>query len=460
MSINRGTQRNAQQYLLDVSHFCKTQAQFHSLILCHFDEFETFSQRIALDPTTDALVLDDLGVLLKEQSCFLRAVEQNLKKAGVGGNLDLSKLEVCTILNRDVFHNSKYTGAVRSLMAKRETKIALLEKLGPEDWIQRLVEDPLECALSMGKSLAKLSGTVTGVGESENYETGLALIKFNRMVNRKEQVAEVFEPFEVKLDSANDTKITSTRTKAREREKTGEGLRTAIKKLAGEKKCGEKVDESLESHTGSICEQSRTFNQYVTALHQFHMNRKMLVSLQKAVLVLLQATTHFSNEQIRFAKLWHDFLGHNHFDYAYASFREKCKWQKEKAETNETVLTKVEHLLHLYAKFAETVKSQNRDKRREGPESKIVQSLEKLLEATAAMVDFVVAVHLQKHSKWLQTVIGEIQVLRYNRVRHRKNTDIVEEYGVSMHDIARKFPNRTLDPAAADKAPERASVRS
>lgn len=382
--------RSQLEYLRNVCSFCQTQAEHHREVSANLARFSIFWDETGGSKKEDHVFTHDLGIMVRELELFLKPAEQNIKN--VSEHRDLTQMKICTILNSTLLNSKRYKACLKSMRAQEQHKRRLLAEY-PE-WVQKLVDDPIEHMKSMGQQLAKLSSTATGIGELENYQTGLTVVKFHNLFKEEETLGSR-DPFEMRIDSAHDTKFEGTRGRAKDEKKTSHSIRC------------------------------------LALVAQFHAAKKQVLLLEKVFIRVEEQIARFGASQVQYAQLWHRFMGHNRFDYAYSSFVEKCLWQLKDTYHHKCLAP----LRNLYSRVEQAISQQRWSQLR------LENHLLELQHITKMAVEVVFLEYLADQNQWLQRVVGPRSVARTG--------DIYREYCAAIEaDIQRMRKN---DPALADK---------
>lgn len=274
--------------------FCVSQAKSVKYL-------ERAAQEVTLPkdpPTYYAKLPYDVSIYIKKVSLFLFEV---------ANRQDDPRLQVCEVLNRVVLSNEDTHNAVRRIsevIKAPDHEITQLEQI-----FAMVIEN-----LGQGIfALAKGAGRPGKSQESENYEAGLAMVKFSQMVNPTRPRSEEprhFDPWNVPLNSACDVRITTTKAgrespRIHRKESRKADIRVAIGRLQRLREAPN-PGKAAVNRPGPFSELQR---------------------LETSIVEQLYVVMNFCEDQLRFAHWWLDFLGGHKYDYCYEQYIEKCRWQ-------------------------------------------------------------------------------------------------------------------------------------
>lgn len=276
--------------------FCVSQAKSVKYL-------ERAAQEVTLpkdSPTNYPKLPYDVSIYIKKLSLFLFEV---------ANRQDDPRLQVCEVLNRVVLSNEDIHNAVRRIS---EVIKALDHEITQLEQVFAMVIENFGQGIF---ALAKGAGRPGKSQESENYEAGLAMVKFSQMVNpprpKSEELRQV-DPWNVPLNSACDVRITTTKAgkespKIQRKGSKRADMKQAIGRLQRLKEAPNPGKAAFNG-PGPFSDLKR---------------------LEISVLEQLYVVMNFCEDQLRFAHWWLDFLGGHKYDYCYEQYIEKCRWQAQ-----------------------------------------------------------------------------------------------------------------------------------
>lgn len=291
--------RSRELYLKAVHVFVITQSQYCNLLQSFLDEWIEGEVRESHNP-----LIRDSSTLLQALKKFCLEAKENLNAVQANDD-NVTKIRVSTLFNMHVVTNRKFKEAVACLLLQEEKR-----RLGDE-LEKKLVDIALTSLVRLRKNLARINQVMVDANEFEAHETTMALIRLNRLLDAPLALPEepssydaLASAFGVSVDRAHDISLVSQRA----------GVR--------------RESDEAQPAKATLCAVQRRVGQLKTAISD----------IQRAV-------EHAVSENLRFAEMWYEVLGHNAYEYAVRSFLDQCQHQQQKSVETSYKLVRLQQVL-------------------------------------------------------------------------------------------------------------------
>lgn len=241
---------------------------------------------------------------------FCNEANENLKVVKPTDENSVGKIRVCTLFNENVICNPKFKRAVPFLRAQEE-QLRLKSDCLASPVERKLIDLVMRSLAMLRKNLARINQIMVDANKFEAHESTIALIKLNRLldtplVQQEEEPSSynvVANAFEVPVDPVHDTNLVSLKAA-----RGGpDGIRAAVVAFS--------------------------------AVH------RRLSRLNAAIGQIRNAVEHVGVENLRFAEMWYELLGHNAYEYAVSSFLDQCRRQRQSSQETGLKLAEMQTVL-------------------------------------------------------------------------------------------------------------------
>lgn len=297
--------RSRSLYVSAVQMFVATQIQYCDLLQSFYDEW------IENGGTEgQSNLIQNASEYFRVLKRFCEEANENLKVVKATDDTSVTKIRVCTLFNVNVTCNRKFKNAVSYLTAQDESWRMGSPNLGSAIE-NRLVDLTMKSLLRLRKNLARINQVLVDANKFEAHESTLALIKLNRLLDtllpqqdEPSSYNAVANAFEVPVDRVYDTSLVSQNAWSIN---SPDGVRAA-------------------------------FIAFQAIQHQ-------VTRLKSAIGHIHSAVEHVVGENLRFAEMWYELLGHNAYEYAVRSFLDQCRSQHRKTQETQDKLVDLQNVL-------------------------------------------------------------------------------------------------------------------